>query len=272
MKVDTILIVDISEDKRVLKKLEEKVGKDGFRIEQIGTFDCVDKKFPIKESCCVSEDEMGIFIEAKIHYNRTLCHNCEKRKYTRFADFTNSAYSFYYERKTVLDFIGSRRRRLYEQLEKVDTYVEGRKGLILEGMSDFVSVYDAYWQKINKKLLQKLSPLEQVVALGGKKEWTMSFIRELKMRDMEFVQTWNLGETIDFLIQCNEGYDHTPKLRLLPKRYPEFPLDQNILALFKGIGKVRSKKLLKNPKIAKDLNKLIKDVGEFGYESRMEKG
>ena len=31
------------------KSCRKRLGKDGFRIDQIGCFDCVDKKFPIKE-------------------------------------------------------------------------------------------------------------------------------------------------------------------------------------------------------------------------------
>ena len=65
------------------------------------------------------------------------------------------------------------------------------------------------------------------------------------MRGIEFVQTWDLNETIEFLVQCDAGYDQTPKLRILPKRYPDIPLEQNILVLFKGIGKETSAKILK---------------------------
>ena len=65
------------------------------------------------------------------------------------------------------------------------------------------------------------------------------------MRDMEFVQTWNLNETIDFLIQCDKGYDHKPKFRMIAKRYPEVSLEQNVLLLFDGVGKETSTKLLK---------------------------
>lgn len=263
-----MLIVDVSENKRVIEKLIERFGEDGFKIEQIGCDDCLDKKIPIKSSCCVSEDEYEIFAEAGIDYDKQYCNDCDRKKYVRFADFTNDTKSFYYERKTVLDFIGSRRQRLYEQLDKINTFVSGRKGLILEGMSEFVPIYDSYWKNINKKRLEKLSPLAQVIDLGGNKEWTLSFIRELKMRDMEFVQTWNLDETIDFLIQCDEGYDKISKMRLIPKRHAGFPIEQNILALFTGIGKIRSKKILKNPKIKRDLNKLIKDVKELGYENK----
>jgi len=240
-----MIVVDISESTDVIKKLEEKVGKDKFLIEQLGTFDCAEHMFPIKKGYCVNNDEMEILTEANITYDKKHCEECENRRYIRFADFTNESRSFFYERKTVLDFINSRRRRLYEQMDKIDTFVEGRKGLILEGMSTYVPIYDSYWKNIDKKALEKLSPLQQIIKLGGKAEWTKSFIRELKMRDMEFVQTWNLDETIDFIIQCDEGYDHIPKLRVLPKRYPEIPLDQNILVLFDGVGKVTSENLLK---------------------------
>ncbi|MFX0073073.1 MAG: hypothetical protein ACFFAO_18500 [Candidatus Hermodarchaeota archaeon] len=66
------------------------------------------------------------------------------------------------------------------------------------------------------------------------------------MRDIEFVQTWDLDETITFLEQCDEGYDQDPKLRVIPKRYPDIPIEQNILVLFKGIGKARSEKILED--------------------------
>ena len=267
-----MIIVDVSENRDVFKALDRKVGKDKYKIEQLGTFDCSDKMFPIKKHFCVDADEMKILAEAKVPYNKEFCKGCEKRKYIRFADFTNDMQSFHYERKTVMDFINSRKRRLYEQLNKIDTFVEGRKGLILEGMSDYVPVYDDYWRNIDKQALQKLSPIQQVIKLGGKAEWTKSFIRELKMRNMEFVQTWNLDETIDFIIQCDEGYDHTPKLRILPKRYPDIPLEQNILVLFDGVGKETSAKLLKEygslaglikelPKIKKD-NKILNQLKE----------
>ena len=261
-----MLVVDISEHKSVIKKLEEKVGKGNFRIEQIGSFDCDDKLFPIKKGFCANDDEIGFLLESGFGLNREICRECDRRKYIRFADFTNDTHSFYYERKTVLDFINSRRRRLYEQINKIDTFVEGRKGLILEGMSEYVPIADSYWKNIDKKALQKLSPIQQVIKLAGKAEWTRSFIRELKMRDMEFVQTWNLDETIDFLIQCDEGYDHTPKLRVIAKRYPEIPLDQNILVLFDGVGKETSKKILEE---YGSLASLIKELPKINNKSKI---
>jgi ERCC4-type nuclease len=199
----------------------------------------------MSESYCATTDEMSYFDGSGVLPNKGFCSKCDNKNYIRFADFTNENRSWFYERKTILDFINSRKRRVYEQMNKIDTFVEGRKGLILEGMSEYVPIYDSYWKNIDKKVLEKLSPIQQVIKLGGKPEWTMSFIKELKMRDMEFVQTWNLDETIDFLIQCNEGYDHTPKDRVLPKRYPDISLEQNILVLFDGVGKTTSEKLLK---------------------------
>lgn len=266
-----MIIVDVNEDKDVIKKLEEKVGKDGYKIERIGSFDCKIQSFPIRPELCVGEDEMEILAESGICINKGLCTDCDKWDYVRFADFTNETRSWFYERKTVLDFIASRKSRLYNQFNKMDTFIEGRKGLILEGMAEYVPIYDSYWKNIDKKRLAGLSPIRQVIELGGNPEWTWSFIRELKMRDMEFVQTWNLDETIDFLIQCDKGFDKEPKLRLIPKRYPAFSLEQSILALFKGIGKHRSEKIIKNPKIKKDLDKLIKDVEELGYGNKDKK-
>lgn len=260
------LIIDVSEHKKTIEKLAEKVGKDNFKIEQIGVFDCAKKLFPIKKDFCVDKDEFEVLLEADIKYDKSLCKDCEHRKYIRFADFTNDTHSFYYERKTVFDFISSRKRRLYTQLTKMDTFIEGHKGLILEGMSEHVAICDSYWKNIDKKALQKLSPIQQAIELGGNPEWVWSFVRELKMRNMEFVQTWNLDETIDFLIQCDEGYDKVPKMRLIPKRYPEFSTERNILALYDGIGKVRSGKILeKNPDIVKILEKLTKKVEELNY-------
>lgn len=266
-----MIVVDISEHPDTKKAFEDKLGKDGFKVEQIGCIGCRDNLLPEDNIGCLTADEVSTLLGhgSLVGLDKERCKLCSKRKYIRFADFTNTEHSFYYERKTVFDFISSRRSRLYEQMTKMDTFIEGRKGLILEGMSDYVPLYDAYWQSIDKGVLGKLSPIQQVIHLAKRPEWTWSFVRELKMRDMEFVQTWNLDETIDFLIQCDKGYDHTPKLRLIPKQYPDIPIERNILALFDGIGKVRSFKILKeNPKIAKILKILILNVESLGYSNK----
>lgn len=259
-----MIVVDISEDKKVVEALEKRVGKDNYKIEQIGTFDCIDSLFPISDGVCFKEEELAKLDNPR--YDKSLCEECPRRKYVRFADFTNDTRSFFYERKTVFDFISSRKRRLYDQFNRIDTFIENNKGLILEGMSDYIMIYDAYWKNIDKKALRQLSPIAQTIFLAGNPEWTWSFIRELKMRNMEFVQTWNLDETIRFIEQCDKGVDKTPKLRLIPKRYPDVSIERNILALFDGIGKVRSEKILKEEKqIKKILKILVNKVQDLGY-------
>ena len=188
----------------------------------------------------------------KYDHTKTKCSTCDNKVYVRFADFEIADCRAFYERKTAADFIASRRGRLYNQLNKMDTFIEGRKGLILEGMTREIHKFNDskdFYGGLTKRThdLRGLSPLEQAIVLGGKdsENWTKSFIRECKMRDIEFVQTWDLNETIDFLIQCDEGYDETPKMRVVPKRYPEVTLDQNILILLNGIGKATSADLLK---------------------------
>jgi len=259
-----MLVVDISESKEVKEAIEKRLGKDGYKIEQLGCYDCSKLKFPIKGIGCLYTEELEHFGEYELDKN--LCKDCKFRKYIRFADFTNDTYSFFYERKSVYDFISSRKERLYNQLNKIDTFIDKNKGLILEGMADFVPIYDTYWKNVDKELLQKLSPIQQVIFLANKPEWTWSFIRELKMRNMEFVQTWNLNETIEFLIQCDNGYDKTPKFRLIPKRYADIPIERNILALFDGIGKVRSEQILaENKDISKIIKLLVKKIEGLGY-------
>lgn len=217
-----MIIIDASEKPKVIKALEAKVGKDNYILENIGVFDDSQKKF------------------------------------VRFADFSSDTHSFFYERKTVLDFINSRKKRLYDQMNKIDSFVEHNKGLILEGMSEYTPIYDSYWKTVNKKALEKLSPLQQVIKLGGKAGWTMSFIKELKQRNMEFVQTWNLNETLDFIVECDKGCGTEPVYRVIPKRIPHVSLEQNILMLFDGVGEKTSAKMLKEygslPLLIKELS------------------
>ena len=82
------------------------------------------------------------------------------------------------------------------------------------------------------------------------------------MRDIEFVQTWDLEETITFLEQCDEGFDQTPKLRVIPKRYPDIPIEQNILVLFHGIGKATSEKILEQYGTLSKLISALKKMSE----------
>lgn len=266
---------DISEVKKTHDKFFKRLGNE-YGIKELGCFGCKLKKILMeknKKLYCANDDEVLILLDndfCKSHY-RTKCITCDHNMYIRFADFEIASERAYYERKTAIDFISSRKSRLYDQLTKMDTYIEGRKGLILEGLPrDIQSFYDSkdYYCGYDKKIhdLRGLSPLEQAVVLGGgekSRNWTYSFIRECKMRDIEFVQTWDLNETISFLEQCDKGYDETPKLRVIPKRYPDIPVGQNILILLPNIGKVTSENLLKKHG---SLNKLISDVRKMKKE------
>ena len=270
---------DVREDKRVHEAFTKRLGT-GYAIKELGCWDCSLQKIPVINSdktYCALPDELDILLDSGFSYNQTKdkCFECPNKDYVLFADFEIAEGRAFYERKTVADFVASRKSRLYLQLNALDMFVEdGRKGLILEGMPRHVKLQDSkgFFSGFDKKVhdLRGLSPLEQAIEIGDHKEWTYSFIREIlwgfywtnpprliiysllflplrldcKMRGIEFVQTWDLEETVEFLIQCDAGYDQEPKLRILPKRYPEIPVEQNILCLIKGIGKETSEKLL----------------------------
>jgi len=90
------------------------------------------------------------------------------------------------------------------------------------------------------------------------------------MRNIEFVQTVDLQETITFLEQCDLGYDHEPKVRIIPKRYPDISMDQNILCLFKGIGKQTSEKMLaKYGSLSKLISQLRKTKKSDAEKNKM---
>ena len=168
-------------------------------------------------------------------------------EFIRFADFEIGEGRAFIERKTAADFLSSRRDRLYKQLDKMDKYVSGRKILILEGTKrDFFSDSKSFFSNYDKRShdLRGLSPLEQCVDIAKNTAWTYSFMRECFMRDIWFLQTIDLEETAIFLDNMNEGFDETPKLRLIPKRIAQFSTAQTILATVPKIGKVTSGKLL----------------------------
>lgn len=265
---------DISETKKTHDRFFEKLGKQ-YGIKELGTWDCKDKKIPLKgggKTFCASPKETPLLLDYGFKYERDKprCLTCDLRNYVRFSDFEIGEQRAYYERKTASDFVSSRRDRLYNQLNRMDTFIEGRKGLILEGMPreqviirDSKDYFSGYTKRVHD--LRGLSPLEQAIVIGGEdsRAWTLSFIRECKMRDIEFVQMWDLDETIVFLEQCDKGFDETPKLRVIPKRHPEITLEQNILVLIPTIGKVNSESLIKKHG---SLGKLISDVRKMKKE------
>lgn len=221
----------------------------------MGTLDCGLRKILLKhgkKEYCATPEETPLLLENGFVYMgaKQRCMVCNHAEYIRFADFEIGERRAFYERKTASDFIASRKARLYRQLNLLDTFVEdNRKGLILEGMPRHKRFKDSknFFSGYDKSLhdLRGLSPLEQAIEIGGRPEWCLSFIRECKSRNMEFTQTYDLDETITFLEQCDLGYDTEPKLRIIPKRYPDISIDQNMLCLIKGIGKATSESLLK---------------------------
>lgn len=266
-----MIAVDVSEKKYVHKRLKERLG-DKYCRKKLGVYDCEEKKICLKgydKTVCIEEKnkkQINTLLESGYKKNTNKCKDCDNRCYIRFADFEIVPKRAYYERKIASDFAASRKDRLYTQMNTLNTYVKGRKGLILEGEPEYKMIEDSYWKKLEKpfKDFHNKSPLQQAVEFGGEdsKNWTLSFIKEAKMRDIEFTQTYDLDETIDFLIQCDKGYDRKPKLRIIPKRYPSVSLERNILIQFEGVGKIRSKKLLEQyknlPNLIKSLKKMDK--------------
>jgi len=127
---------DISEKKKTHDAFFKRLGKT-YGIKEIGTWDCKDKKILLKrgeKNFCALPDEYDSLHSMGFNYlqDKSSCIQCDSRDYVRFADFEIAPQRAYYERKTAADFVGSRKKRLYEQLEKMDTFIEGRKGLILE--------------------------------------------------------------------------------------------------------------------------------------------
>lgn len=267
-----MIYVDISEHKKVKDRCKERMGKQFGGIKELGTYDCNLKQVPFKmnnKTECIDETKATSLIGIGYEVCRMDCKSCHNATYVRFADFEIAPQRAYYERKTAADFIASRRDRLLDQMTRMDTHIKGHKGLILEGTPKMVKLQDSIFRVAKDKIesFNSLSPLQQANKIGGNDNWNLSFVRELKARNMEFVQTWNLDETIDFLMQCDLGYGAEPKIRFVPKRYPQLPLERKLLVVFKGIGKVRSEKILNtHPEIANTIERLIIKVKKLGYD------
>ena len=270
-----MISVDVSEHKSVYNKCIEIYGKENIQRKKIGSWDCLDKNIPINDKCIyekLNEVIIALVVQGKNKINKRRCISCDRRVYVRFADFVIEPNRAFFERKTAADAYSSLLDgTLYDQLDRMDTWIKGRKGLILEGMPKYFRIEDsqkAFWDKARDGLmkLDGKSPLQQAIAISRRPEWIVSIIKECAMRDIQFIQTYDLEETITFLIECDKGYDQEPKLRSIPKRRKGFPLNQNLLMLFNGVGKVHSERILKsNKKVVKILELLIKEMGKYKY-------
>jgi len=248
-----MIYVDISE-KEYVHNAAKRAFPELYAKKQIGCNDCAKKLIPLKKNSvttCADEDQAPIVMSHGFGYDKELCNDCEHSVFIRFADFEIGEGRAFVERKTSPDFLSSRKARLYDQLNKMDKFLEGRKILLIEGtqrekptmkFGDSKNYFSQYDKKVHD--LRGMSPIEQCVEIAGSKEWTYSFLREAFMRDIWVLQSIDLQETMEFLKQMYEGFDQESKYRAVPKDYPNFEPAQNMLMIIKGIGKYRSAKLL----------------------------
>jgi len=264
-----IIYGDNNEPAKIHKLFKERIG-DQYQIKQLGFSDCgidhVLMEYKGNE-VCAAEFEVPAYLQFNFKRSRKKhkCDVCNHKDFIRVADFTNDIGSFYAERKSVSDFLVSMKDRLYNQMNKMDRFICGNKIIILEGTpreKDVSMFYDSnsFFSGIDRKRhdLRGLSPIEQAITLSDRKEWIWSFVREAFMRGIMFIQTWDMKETVEFIIQADEGFEKISKHRIIPKKYPQLPLNQAILSLFKGIGIKKSLSVLnKDEKLKKRLNNII---------------
>lgn len=262
-----MIYIDIAEHYKV-KNAFFKFFPNG-KEKIIGSTDCKLHKLPFSTTCITETSPvLADLVKLGNTIYKAKCEGCKNKKYIRYADFEIGEKRAYYERKTASDFSQSMKGHLIDQMDRMDTFLEGRKGIILEGMREHIGFNDSkptIWEELKdgKRLeFKELSPLEQAIKINGNKNWVLSYIREIKMRNLEFVQTWDLNETFEFLKQCDLGYDHESAHRFSPKRIKKYSIEQNLLMVFNGIGKVTSEKMMKKPEIMKALTNLVKVVGK----------
>ncbi|MCP4651662.1 MAG: hypothetical protein GY853_16495 [PVC group bacterium] len=248
-----MIYVDVSE-KDYVHKAAKKSFPDLYMKKMIGCNECKDKKIPLHKddvSICVEEEQAEVLIQTGFIYNRDCCIQCKHSEFVRFADFEIGEGRAFIERKTSPDFLSSRKARLYDQLNKMDRFLNGRKILLVEGtqrekttmkFGDSKNYFSQYDKKTHD--LRGMSPMEQCVEIAGSKEWTWSFTREAFMRDIWVLPTVDLEETMEFLKQMHDGFDEESKYRAIPKDFPQYETAQNMLMVVKGIGKYKSWQLL----------------------------
>lgn len=270
----SIIYGDSGEKAKTHKAFKKRLG-DQYQIKELGFWDCELEKILMYKhfvEYCANPNEVTTLQLSgfKVRPKKLKCLKCPHRKYVRCADFSNEAGSFFIERKSVSDFLSSMIAHLYTQMNKMDTYIAGNKIVLLEGTprnKKTVMINDSksYFSNTDKRYhdLSGLSPIEQAIKLCGKPEWVHSFIRECFMRGIMFAQTYDLEETIEYVIQADEGFGHESKYRIIPKRYPTLPLNQAILCLFKGIALKRSESILKkDQQVRRKLANLINYINK----------
>lgn len=261
-----MIVVDAAEKPYILKELDDR--KVSYKVEDIRLPKSCEK-IPIfkedKTTLCIPKTDFEILkgIE-KLEVAPLECEACEFSS-EKVGDFTNENKAFIVERKRVDDYYASMvDGRLYEQARKMYKWCSGIKAIILEGMPQHVFLSDS--QKFNPfseydKMMtetSKKSPLKQLIEMHpDKKSWILSTIEDLASCDVVLMQSYDLGETIEFIIQMDKGAGIEPKIRYIPKKIGGLSLDEQILATIPGIGKVRSQQLIGE---YGDLRKLISAI------------
>lgn len=254
-----IIYGDVNEPQIVHRAFKKRLG-DQYKTKQLGFHECRSRHIIMENkqgfTWCAALYEVDELqrLGFSASLNREKCIGCQHHHYKRVSDFTNDIGSFYAERKTIGDFLSSMKERLYKQMNNMDKFVQdNHKIVILEGTpreNRTVKLSDSknFFSGIDRQHhdLRGLSPIEQAISVSGSPEWVWSFIREAFMRGIMFVQTWDLNETVEFIIQADEGFGKESKHRVIPKTYPQLPLEQAILCQFKGIAIKRSEKILDN--------------------------
>lgn len=262
------IIGDSCEEAETHKRFVEEFG-DNYSTTMIGIWDC-DKeciRFKLKKKIlCVKGEKAELFND--LNFERIQCkEGCEHKKYIQVADFTNDIGSFWAERKRVDDCYHSvKSGRFYEQLDKLDEFFSGNKFFILEGDPSFKYMEDSHSPfRLDTKGIpfRKKSPIDQLVALmSGNEQWAWSVVKECVQRNINFIQTKNIEETIKFIKYINEGAGTTPKIRIVPKRHAGITIEQNLLILIKGIGEKKSMKMLEKFKTFPKLLDFIRSLTE----------
>jgi len=250
-----IIYGDSAEKPAIHKKFEERIGKQ-YQIKQLGFWECTNNKImmrtPENFPYCAMESELP-YLKDEFSPSEEHLRGCEHLNFKQVADFSNESGSFYVERKIISDFLSSMKDRLYNQMNKMDKFVkDGAKIIILEGTprkKRVMKLNDSknFFHGANRTNhdLRGLSPIEQAIKVSGQPERVWSFIREAFNRGIMFVQTWDMDETVEFIIQADEGFGNISNHRLITKQYPQLPLNQAILCQFNGIGLKRSETILK---------------------------
>ena len=104
-----IIIIDSSEPENVKKAFKARLGNQCM-IKQLGCFDCNRNYILMKKNqieYCANKNEILLLEKSgfNLSHEKNKCKNCKKRKYVRFADFSNDIGSFHIERKSVSDLL-----------------------------------------------------------------------------------------------------------------------------------------------------------------------